>query len=216
LIEDEATSRSIKNSVVIALVGATVATIAATLITAGVVRTRSRALRAIDGAIRLPATLSNIILGVGFLLAFSGSPFHLGGSWTILLLAYLALYIPQALVSTEIAVSQVGTELDEAAAVCGARSWRRLLRVGLPLMKSGLAVAWALVFVRMVEDLTVSSLLAGSSNSVVGFRMLEVYQNGTYAEVAALAMVISAVVLVVLVPVFVIARRGGGVQVSSE
>ena len=137
---------------------------------------------------------------------FSGPPFRLAGTLTILLLAYLALYMAQALLSTSAAVAQVGHELDDAAAVAGAHGGRRFVRVSMPLMAPGLAVGWALVFVRIVEDLTASTILAGSSNSVVGFRMLEQFTNGSYGTVGALALVVTAVILVALIPVFALGR----------
>jgi iron(III) transport system permease protein len=121
-------------------------------------------------------------------------------------MAYIALYMAQALLSTEAAAALVGHELDDAAAVSGARGLRRFVRISLPLMAPSLAVGWALVFVRIVEDLTASAILSGTSNSVVGFRMLEVYSNGSYGAVGALALVVTAVVLVVLVPVFTLGR----------
>ena len=76
----------------------------------------------LDGAIKFPATLSHIVIAVGFVLALGGEPFNLGGTVVILMLAYLALYLPQTSVATDDAVAQVGRELPEASRVGGARA----------------------------------------------------------------------------------------------
>ena len=44
-------------------------------------------------------------------------------------------------------------------------------------MLPGLAAGWSLLFVRMAGDLTASAMLAGTSNPVAGFRILEIYQG---------------------------------------
>jgi iron(III) transport system permease protein len=87
----------------------------------------------------------------------------------------------------------VAGELAEASQVSGATAGRTFTRIQLPLMVPGLAAGWALLFVRMTGDLTASALLAGTRNPVVGARILDVYQNGSYAEVAALSTVLVAV-----------------------
>ena len=85
-----------------------------------VIRTTPRLGRVVDGSIKFPATLSHIVLAVGFVLALGGEPFNLAGTILILMLAYLALYFPQTAVAADGAVGQVGRELPEASRVAGA------------------------------------------------------------------------------------------------
>jgi len=75
---------------------------------------------------------------------------------------------------------------------------------------AGLAAAWALLFVRMISDLTASAILAGTNNTVVGFRILEVYQGGSYASLAAISTVLTLVSILVIVPVLVFSKRRAG------
>jgi iron(III) transport system permease protein len=75
----------------------------------------------------------------------------------------------------------------EASAVCGASEGRTFLKVVLPLMLPGLIAGWALVFVLMSGEVTASSLLAGIGRPVVGFVILDVWEAGTFGNLAALA-----------------------------
>jgi iron(III) transport system permease protein len=172
-----------------------------------VTRSSRRSARVLDAGIKLPASVSNIVLAVGVLLAFAGPPFNLRGTQLILLVGYLVLYLPHGSVAADTAAGQVGPELTEASQVAGASAGRTFARIQIPLMVPGLAAGWALLFVRMTGDLTASALLAGTRNPVVGARILDVYQNGSYAEVAALSTVLVAVTGTVVALTLVWSRR---------
>lgn len=198
VFDNALTFRALGNSLRLGVAGATIGMVAAAIVSVVVVRSNSRAGRFVDAGIKMPASISNIVLAVGFLLAFASSPFNLGGTFVILLLGYIALYLPQGSVAADTAASQVGPELSEASLVSGARKGRTFWRIQLPLMIPGLVAGWALLFARMTGDLTASAILSGTRNPVVGFRILDVYQNGSYAEVASLATVLVLVTGVVI------------------
>ena len=191
LFEDEVTQRALSNSIKLALVGATIGIVAAAILALLLKRATNPAVKVLDGAVKLPAAISSIVIAVGFLLAFSGPPFNLNGSLLILLLAYLVLYMPQGSVAADAAASQVGGELPEASQISGASAGRTFWRINFPLMLPGLAAGWSLLFVRMAGDLTASAMLAGTANPVAGFRILEIYQGASYAALAALSIVLT-------------------------
>jgi iron(III) transport system permease protein len=207
VFDNPLTFRALGNSLRLGVSGATIGMVAAAIVAVVVVRSPRRAGRWIDAGIKLPASISNIVLAVGFLLAFAGSPFNLGGTFLILLLGYIALYLPQGSVAADTAAGQVGAELSEASQVSGARRGRTFWRIQLPLMVPGLVAGWALLFARMTGDLTASAILSGTRNPVVGFRILDVYQNGSYAEVASLSTVLVVVTGVVIAVLMGWSRR---------
>jgi iron(III) transport system permease protein len=208
--------KSLVDSLELGGIGATVGVVFAAIVSLFVVRTSPRVGRVVDGAIKFPATLSHIVIAVGFVLALGGAPFHLGGTVAILLLAYLALYFPQTAVVADAAVAQVGRELPEASRVAGAGEGRTFRRVYTPLMVSGLAAGWALLFVRCVGDLTASSILAGPKNPVVGWKILQVYTDGSFSQMAALSTILTLVSGVVVVAVLTLTRRRGRVALGRR
>lgn len=209
LIEDQITKTALRNSLLLGVFGASIGIVAAAILALFVQKSGKGAATFIDATIKLPAAISTIVLAVGFLLAFSGPPFNLNGTFLILLLAYLALYMPQASVAADAAASQVGKELSEASQISGASGGRTFWRISLPLMAAGLAAGWALLFVRMIGDLTASAILAGTNNPVVGFRILEVFEGASYASLAALSTVLTLVSMIVIVLLLVLTRRRG-------
>lgn len=207
LLEDRSTRRALTNSLMYGTIGSVIGIVAVAIASLWIVRSRRRAARFIDGTIKFPAMLSHLIIAVGFVLAFAGPPLNLGGTAIIMIGAYLAIYIPQASISADTAVAQIGNELPEASRVSGAGETRTVIRVFLPLMMPALIVGWAMLFVRMIGDLTASSILAGTRNNVIGFRILEIYQNGSYAELAAISTFLTVVSAVIVIGVLVISRR---------
>jgi iron(III) transport system permease protein len=158
-------------------------------------------------ATKIPAAISTIVLAVGFILAFGGPPLYLGGTVFILFLAYLAISMPEASLTSEAAVGQVGAELAEASRIAGAGQARTFLRVYLPLMVPGLAAGWALVFVRVIADLEASSILASTGNPVIGFQILGMFTNADFSQLAALALLLTAMSSAVLAIVLLVTRR---------
>jgi iron(III) transport system permease protein len=207
------TRSAVQNS---AILGATVATItiAATAVIAwwsG--RSRSWLVSVPAGLMKIPAAVSSIVIGLGFILAFAGPPFQLGGTVLILFLAYVVVSLPEGSILAEAAAGRIGRELDEASSVSGARRQRTYISVSLPLMAPALAAGWALIFVRIVGDLEIAAMLSGFSNQVVGFQILDLYENGGYNTVAALALFVTVMSLVVsatvLLGVGLWSARGG-------
>lgn len=204
---DSASGDSLLNSLSLGALGATVGIVLAAILSLFLATRTSFIARLVDGFVKMPAAVSHIVMGLGFIAAYAAAPFRLGGTLTILFLAYLVLWMPQGLVATDAAIGGVSAELAEASHVAGGGNARTFGRIYLPLILSGLATGWALLFVRMVGDLTASSLLSGTTNTVVGFRILEIFQAGSYAELASLSLVLVLITGVVVVLVLAFARR---------
>ena len=216
VIDDYLTREALFNSLGLGLVGGFIGIVAAALVALYVARNKTALARGIDLGIKMPAAVSNMVIAVGILLLLSAPPFNLGGTLAILLIGYLALYLPQASIAADSAVSSVGKELPEASAISGASPFRTFRKILLPLMVPGLIAGWALLFIRMVGDLTASAILAGTGNPVVGFRILEVFNGGSYALLASLSTVLVLITATVLVLVMAYARRKSRFGIATK
>lgn len=209
VVRDGGALTALTNSVRIGLIGATVGMAAAAVIALFMLRNRKRYIRVLDGAIKLPGVVSHMVIAVGFILAFAGPPFNLAGTIAILLLAYIAIYLPEGSVSADSAASQVAPELGEASAVAGAGRGRTVTRIHIPLMLPGLISGWAYLFARMAGDLTATAILGGPSNLVIGYLILQVFQNGTYGQLAPIAVALTAISTLIVVTALTLARLSG-------
>lgn len=205
LIESPVTRDALRFSLSLGSGGGLIA-MATAIVIALFIRRRGRLSESIDGITKLPAAFSNIVIAIGFLVAFSGPPFNLSGTLLILLLVYLVIYMPQASIAAGAAVAQIGSELTEASTMSGATEGRTFRRIIGPLVLPGAVAGWALVFVLMAGDLAASALLAGMNSPVIGFVILDIWEQGTFGALAALAFTVAAITTTVIAVAYSISR----------
>ncbi|RYV50949.1 iron ABC transporter permease [Pengzhenrongella frigida] len=78
----------------------------------------------------------------------------------VLVIAYVILFMPRAMVGLQAAIRQVPPALDEVASSLGAGVVARFARVTLPLIAPGAGAGAALVFLAVITELTSTLLLA--------------------------------------------------------
>ena len=207
LFDNKTTRDALYNSLWLGVGGATIGITISAIISVYAQRTRTRFSSFIDGVVKLPAAVSGLILSVGFILAFAGPPFRLSGTLVLLLMAFIATHMPNGSIAADAAAAQVGNDLLEASHVSGGSYFRTFRRISLPIMLPGLVAGWSLLFVRYAGDIQAAALLSGTGNPVVGYRILEIYEHGSFALMAALAMSLTLVTAFVIVVVFALTRK---------
>lgn len=94
----------------------------------------------------------------------------------LLLIAYVILFIPQAVGATRTSLLQVSPRLEEAARSLGEGPQGALRRITLPLVQPGLTAGAALVFLTCMKELPATLIL-----SPLGFRTLA---TGIWANIS--------------------------------
>jgi len=189
---------SVVNSVTFALIGSAITTL---LVTVLVVARKLRLGRLATvglGVVKIPAVITNVVLGLALVIAFYGAPFSLGGSPVLLILGYVLITLPFASIIAEAAMDQVSDSLVEAALISGASKITVAVRVLVPLVAPSLLSAYGLIFTMMAAEVSVSQMLAGPGLTVMGFAMINSFQSGTYSDLASIAVVVAVINLVVL------------------
>ena len=193
LFENGPTSRAFVTSLGLGAATATAAVLIAALLLLGSRHSKGALAKASDMVLTLPATLPHTVIGVAFLITFTPAPFKLYGTTTLLFLAYLAMALPFAARAAEAAASGIGADLSEASRIAGAGRGRTFLRILLPLSLPGLMAGWIIVFIHTAGEVTASSLLAGARNPVIGRVMTELWVFGSFPQLAAMSIVVTAV-----------------------
>jgi iron(III) transport system permease protein len=207
LFENGSTSRALIDSLVLAFAAATTVMLIAGLV---MIRTRfaSGPARHIANVVTtLPATIPHTVIALAVLLAFSLPPFRLYGSAAILLLAYIVIALPYAGQAANTGAIAIGRELSEASRVCGAGRIRTYWRILFPLALPALVAGWSIVFIHTAGELTASALLSGTANPVVGRMLMDLWNYGSFPQVAALALVMTGINAVLIGIVLRVGRR---------
>jgi iron(III) transport system permease protein len=136
------------------------------------------------------------VVGVG-LIGLWNRPGPLGlvyGTELMLLLGYLARFVPVAALILAATVRTVPVSHEEAAAVSGAGWIRTMWRIVFPQIGAGAAAAWGVAFVLAFGELGVSILIAPPGEATLPIRVYTLIANAPPSDVAALALLQTAVV----------------------
>lgn len=209
LFDFSLTRHSIVNSLGLAAGAATLAMAVGTLIAYLDLRTGFVGQRALDYLSLVPLGLPGIVLSVGLIQAWIRPPLVLYGTIWILLVAYMARFVPFAVRSANASLRQVDPALEEAARITGAPWLRALGAVTVPLIKRGILSGWLLIFIPALRELSASILLFSSGTETIAVSVFQLYEEGYLESVCALAVLTLGITLGVLA----LARRVAGPSV---
>ncbi|MCU0487629.1 MAG: iron ABC transporter permease [Anaerolineales bacterium] len=158
----------------------------------------------------IPYVIPGIAFGAVYITMFSRSvgpipPLY--GTFALLVVVSVAKHIPYSSRSGVSAMLQVGRELEEAAAVAGANSWRRFQRIIFPLTSAGFVSGFLLTFITTMRELSLIILLVTPTTAVLSSMTMRYSENGN--EQQANAVIIILIVLVVIGQT-IISRFSGG------
>ncbi|MFC2949454.1 ABC transporter permease [Virgibacillus sediminis] len=114
------------------------------------------------------------------------------GSIWILFIAYVTRFLILQVRGSYTAFMQVDPSMEEAARTSGAKGWAKWRSILLPLLFPGLVGGALLVFLMVLTELTVSSLLWSSGTETVGVVIFNYEQAGysTYSTAFSSALVL--------------------------
>ncbi|MGG5260456.1 ABC transporter permease [Phycicoccus avicenniae] len=184
--------RPLWSTVGLGLVAALVTT-AATLPAAWLVaRSHSRVAVALERVTYLASSLPGVVVALALITLTIGVARPLYQTTFALVLAYVVLFIPRAMVATRSAVSAVPPELTDAARALGDPPMRAFLRVQVPLMLRGTLAGTALVFVAVSTELTATLLLAPTGTETLATAFWDASASLDYAAAAPYAAALVA------------------------
>ena len=215
LLDDETFRRSIRNSGIIAVVGAIGTTAFVALATLVAHRSGFRFRRTLPFLLLYPRATPGIIIGIGFFWAYlltgAFGDYMRGSIWGIML-AFCVRNLPLAYIVMYPTLARIGEELDRAGRAAGAGWWRTSRSIVLPLLRPAIFASFILMFVEIINDYDPAVFLVKPGTEVMGATMLAQFIQGTVGPVSALAMVqvvITVVVLSIGARLFKIGVTGG-------
>lgn len=191
---------AITNSLLLAAAGATGVLAVAVWIGYLAGRAGRRARRFLDVLFIVTFAVPSTLVGVGLIGVWNRAG-PLGwayGTELMLLLGYLARFIPVAALGLAAATRAIPVSHEEAAALSGAGWFRTMRHVVLPQLRLPIAAAWVIVFVLAFGELGVSVLVAPPGDATLPIRIYTLIANTPPSHVAALALLQAAVIFVPL------------------
>ncbi len=198
--------RAFMNSIVLAVVGATVTVLLTSVVAYVCVKTKGRGRTALEMVSFLPYAFPGIVISVGLLWAYISFPIGVYGTIWLLLIAYMTRFMPYGLRTASSSLMQIHPELEEACRTSGA-SWIRTFRtVVIPLIKPAVVAAWIYLAIIFLRELSTSVLLYSFGSEVLSVVMLNLYDNNYWERLSALGVVMTALTVLLSVAALKVTR----------
>ncbi len=198
VIHDPISILSLKNSVFLGVVGATLGITLSVFVAYAIVKVRSHASGILESLSFLSFSFPGIVIGVGFMWFFVRTPLY-ATIWA-LLIGYIATYLPYGVRPLTSAFIQVHSHLEESSQVCGAGAFTTMRRIVIPLLIPGIISGWILMATMFVRELTLSVVLSRPGTEVLAVQIFRFAEDGLWGQLSALGimMIFISTTLVIL------------------
>ena len=188
--------RAALNSLEVAVVAMTCATVLATLASVALARRSGTWVRALDTFFMSPLILPMLAFGLAALMYFTFMGFR--PSLGLIAIGHVVVVAPLVLRTTSASMSQLDPALLESSASLGASWLYTFRRVTLPVIAPGIAAGAFLAFVGSLDNVPISLFLAGPRSDMLPIRMWGMMESMLDVRVAAVSGVLIATVLVLM------------------
>jgi iron(III) transport system permease protein len=201
VLDDPVSLLSLKNSLFLGIVGATVGIVLTLFISYTIVKVRTPASGILESLSFLSFSFPGIVIGVGFMWFFVRTPLY--ATIGSLLIGYIATYLPYGIRPLSSAFVQIHRDLEESSRVCGGGMLYTLRRIIAPLLIPGIVSGWILMATMFVRELSVSVVLSRPGNEVLAVQILRFAEDGLWGKLSALGilMILASTTLAVLASV---------------
>jgi iron(III) transport system permease protein len=214
ILNDPISLLSLKNSVFLGIVGATLGIILSIFVSYVIVKVRTRAAGVLESLSFLSFSFPGIVVGVGFMWFFVRTPLY-ATIWS-LLIGYIATYLPYGIRPISSAFVQIHSHLEESSRVCGAGILYTLRRIVIPLLIPGVVSGWILMATMFLRELTLSVVLSRPGTEVLAVQILRFAEDGLWGLLSALGIMMIFISTIIVVAVSLIGAKLTKVENGSQ
>ena len=206
LLHDSAMLEAAWNSLRIAALSATAATVLGTLAAVALTRAgRFRGRTAFAGMIYAPLVMPEVITGLSLLLLFVAINAE-RGFWTVVI-AHTTVTASFVTVVVQSRLVSFDRSLEEAAMDLGCPPLKTFLVITLPLIFPAVAAGWMLAFTLSFDDLVIASFSTGPGATTLPMRIYSEVRLGVKPQINAICTIMIVVVAIGVVGAALFAKR---------
>ena len=205
---------ALKNTILMVMLTATATVLLSFFVSLVVVRSKFWGRKLLDQLAFVPHAIPGIVLGIAFFWVFLKIDFLpiYGTVWAISI-GFTVSFLSYGSRAMNASLLQIHKELEEAAYVSGARPWRTLWRVFLPLMLPTFVGVWIWVVLHAVRIAGLPLILyEGPRNQVLSILIWNMWDQGYVPAVAAIGTLLMLTLLLLTLAVRYIGFRRQLVQ----
>ena len=167
----------------------------------------------IDAFLMLPLGIPAVVLGLGFLVAFSYDPIDLRGSWIVIVLAHSIIGYPFVIRSILPIINNIPSNLYDSANVLGGSTMYIFITITIPLIWRGVLVGTIFAFAVSIGEFGSSLILYRKdlvTIPVAIYRYLGQPGDANLSAGLAMSLILATVVLISFILIERIRFRGVG------
>ncbi len=205
LFNDSEILSALGNSMILAAVSATLATVLGTTAAVGIYYLRKWKKASANFIANITMENAEIVTGVAFMMFFLAV--NIGYGWWALIIAHTMITVPYVILSVTPRLSQINPNLYEAGLDLGASPLRSLVCVVVPQLIPGMISGFIMAFTLSLDDFIVSKFINGSVQTIPIYLYNALAKRGADPTLRALSSVLFVAVLTVLIVLNVVSSR---------
>lgn len=205
LFTNGAVLEPLKNSLILALVSALLATALGTTAAIGIFHMKGWKKTASNFVANITMENAEIVTGVTFMMFFLALRLPYG--WTTLIIAHTMITVPYVILSVTPRLSQLNPNLYEAGLDLGASPIRSMFTVIVPQLIPGMISGFVMAFALSLDDFIVSKFVNGSVETIPVYLYNALAKRGADPTLRALSSVLFVAVLAVLIAINVVSVK---------
>ena len=197
-------TRALINSIGYAFGGGLIAVIFGLAVSLLTVRWRSKLTIAFDRSIWVTHAVPGIVVALALVFLSNRLLPQIYQTSLLVLIAYMILFLPNAIAAMQTPISQAPRSLDEIAASLGASRLQTIRRVIVPIAGPGILAGAALVSLSVLKELPATLLLRETGVETLATRLWNETSVSAYAAAAPYALLL---VVVAGIPAWLLNRQ---------
>lgn len=200
------------NTVVLAVVVATLSTVLGTLGAIGLYYSRGKLGKTVKGMSQINIINAEIVIGVSLALLFSVLAFN--KTYFSLVLGQMALCTPFVVMSVMPKLKQLDSSMYEAALDLGATPTKALIKVVIPEIIPGILSGFMLAITLSLDDYIITAFTKPATFDTISTYAYQAVKNQAHSQMPALRALSAIIFLIILIAVILMNVRSGKQKVK--
>lgn len=188
---------ALQNTLIIALVSASIATVIGTAACLGISNMKKLPRTIVMGITNIPMLNADIVTGISLMLCFLA--FGVSLSMKTVILAHITFNIPYVILSVMPRIKQLEPSTYEAALDLGASPAYAFVKIVLPDIMPGILSGFLLAFTMSLDDFIITHFTKGAGINTISTLVYSELRKGIKPTLYALSALVFTVVLILLI-----------------
>lgn len=145
--------------------------------------------------IMIPLGISSPVIGISLINLYSKIPFPVYGTILMVILGYVARFLPFSIFIFSSFLPQLSSSLEEYGRLINKDFFVKMQKIVLPLVKGGILSSFILIFILCLGEVGVTQMVSPPGFQTLSMRVEDLMHYGNYSYVASLSLVLLLVIL---------------------